>query len=227
MFQGFSPETFDFLWGIRLNNEKGWFEAHKQDYVNYLYEPMKALGQAVFQGFSHAPAMELKVSRIYRDARLHPPVPYKESLWLCIRRSVQEWTRHPTLYFEIRPEGASYGFVLYQPTATAMESFRQSLKANPKVFPELLKKAQAESGLTLSAQCYKRPKPCDDPALLPYYSWKWNLGAERFIEPGQELFTGELAETVQKQLLPWVPVCDYFYGVTLYLDALNNTKAQR
>ena len=76
MFTGFSPETFDFLWGLRLNNEKSWFEAHKQDYVNFLYEPMKALGQEVFASFSH-PGLELKVSRIYRDALLHPPVPYK------------------------------------------------------------------------------------------------------------------------------------------------------
>ena len=37
MFEGFSPETIDFLWGIRMNNNRDWFTAHKQDYVNYLY----------------------------------------------------------------------------------------------------------------------------------------------------------------------------------------------
>ena len=25
MFEGFSPETFDFLWGIRMNNNREWF----------------------------------------------------------------------------------------------------------------------------------------------------------------------------------------------------------
>ena len=44
MFEGFSPETVDFLWGIRLNNKREWFLQNKQNYVNYLYEPMKALG---------------------------------------------------------------------------------------------------------------------------------------------------------------------------------------
>ncbi len=29
MFEGFSQETVDFMWGIRFNNEKSWFEAHK------------------------------------------------------------------------------------------------------------------------------------------------------------------------------------------------------
>ena len=30
MFQGFSNETIDFMWGIRFNNEKSWFEQHKE-----------------------------------------------------------------------------------------------------------------------------------------------------------------------------------------------------
>ena len=86
MFTGFTPETMDFLWGIRMNNNRDWFTQHKGDYVRTLYEPMKELGQAVFQPFLERPGNLLKVSRIYRDARMHPPTPYKESLWLCIRR---------------------------------------------------------------------------------------------------------------------------------------------
>ena len=34
MFQGFSGATVDFMWGIRFNNEKGWFEAHKETVMN-------------------------------------------------------------------------------------------------------------------------------------------------------------------------------------------------
>ena len=39
MFQGFSPETIDFLWGIRMNNNREWFLPHKQQYIDALYEP--------------------------------------------------------------------------------------------------------------------------------------------------------------------------------------------
>ena len=55
-FEGFSPETVDFLWGIRLNNNREWFTEHKKDYVNTLYEPMKALGKELFQPFIDRPA---------------------------------------------------------------------------------------------------------------------------------------------------------------------------
>ena len=46
-FTGFYPETIDFLWGIRLNNHREWFEAHKADYQRFLWEPMKALAADV------------------------------------------------------------------------------------------------------------------------------------------------------------------------------------
>ena len=37
MFTGFTPETVDFLWGIRLNNNREWFLANKKQYVDTLY----------------------------------------------------------------------------------------------------------------------------------------------------------------------------------------------
>ena len=91
MFTGFSPETVDFLWGIRMNNNREWFTEHKKDYVKYLYEPMKELGRELFEPFLNKPGNVLKVSRIYKDARLHPVVPYKESLWICIRQDGEAW----------------------------------------------------------------------------------------------------------------------------------------
>ena len=51
MFTGFTPETIDFLWGIRMNNNREWFLEHKAQYTANLYEPMKALGQELFQPF--------------------------------------------------------------------------------------------------------------------------------------------------------------------------------
>ena len=71
MFTGFTPETIDFLWGIRMNNNRDWFLEHKKQYVSTLYEPMKALGKDLFEPFMEIPGTILKVSRIYRDARLH------------------------------------------------------------------------------------------------------------------------------------------------------------
>ena len=44
MFTGFTDETVDFMWGIRFNNERAWFEAHKEIYLTHFYQPMRELG---------------------------------------------------------------------------------------------------------------------------------------------------------------------------------------
>ena len=105
MFNGYSTETVDFLWGIRFNNNRDWFQANNDAYTKNLYHPSKELGAHLFEPFLDTPGVLCKVSRIYRDARLHPPVPYKESLWICIRHDVEWWADNPCLYFEINPEG--------------------------------------------------------------------------------------------------------------------------
>ena len=36
MFQGFSQATGDFLWGLSMNNDRAWFQAHRQEYEDAL-----------------------------------------------------------------------------------------------------------------------------------------------------------------------------------------------
>ena len=167
MFEGFSEQTIDFLWGIRMNNNREWFLEHKKDYVDYLYEPMKALGKDLFQPFLERPGNLLKVSRIYRDARMHHPTPYKESLWICIRRDVEWWAENPCLYFEITPEGVSYGFILLNPKVSTLEEFRKDIAARPREFLELIKKTEKATGVPITAEMYKRPKEAPSEELAP------------------------------------------------------------
>ena len=51
MFQGFPQSVVDFMWGIRFNNEKSWFEQHKQEYLDTFQRPMKALCDEVYERF--------------------------------------------------------------------------------------------------------------------------------------------------------------------------------
>ena len=210
MFEGFSPETVDFLWGIRMNNNREWFLANKKQYVDFLYEPMKALGKELFQPFLDKPGELLKVSRIYRDARLHHPLPYKESLWICIRQDVAWWAENPCLYFEITPDGISYGFFIWQPRVATLNDFRQAIAAKPEEFLQIVEQVEAATGMPITAELYKRPKPCDDPRLAPYFAWKNQIACVREEEIGPGLFTPELAVRVRDLLEKLIPLFDYF-----------------
>jgi len=210
MFQGFTPETFDFLWGIRMNNNREWFTQNKQQYVETLYEPMKALGKELFEPFLEKPGNILKVSRIYRDARLHHPDPYKESLWICIRQEVEWWAENPCLYFEIAPEGASYGFVLWRPRVCTMEEFRRDISARPEQFLKLMEQTETATGLPVTAELYKRPKETDDPRLAPYFAWRGNIACCVEEPPGDALFSPELSSRVRAFFRQLTPFYDYW-----------------
>ena len=210
MFEGFTPETIDFLWGIRMNNNREWFLEHKKQYVDTLYEPMKALGKELFQPFADRSGYLLKVSRIYRDARLHHPDPYKESLWICIRRDVQWWAENPCLYFDICPDGVSYGFCLWRPRVSTMEDFRKDIAARPDPFLRLIEDTEKAAGMPITAQLYKRPKETDDPRLAPYFAWKTNIACIREEAVTEDLFGPALGQRVLTLFEQLIPLYEYF-----------------
>ena len=210
MFEGFSPETIDFLWGIRMNNNKEWFTANKKTYVDQVYEPMKALGKELFQPFLEKPGNVLKVSRIYRDARMHPPEPYKESLWICIRQDVEWWAENPCLYFEVNPEGVSYGFFFWKPRTAMLEDFRKYIAAHADEFLTLIRTTEEAVGQPILAEVYKRPKPAEDERLAPFFAWRGQIGCTRDIAPGPEMFGPELKEEVMDFFEKLIPLYDFF-----------------
>ena len=214
MFSGYTPETIDFLWGIRMNNNREWFQEHKQQYVQTLYEPTKALGAHLFQPFLDKPGNLLKVSRIYRDARLHHPLPYKESLWICIRRDVEWWAENPCLYLEINPEGVHYGFFLWKPKVAALTDFRRSITARPDEFLKLIEQTEKATGISVTAECYKRPPKTDNPALEPYFAWKEQIGCVRSEPVGPDLFGPQLGDRALTLFEQLIPLYNYFNQFT-------------
>ncbi len=210
MFGGYSPETVDFLWGIRLNNNREWFLEHKPDYVKYLYEPTKALGAELFQPFLDKPGEIFKVSRIYRDARLHYPVPYKESLWICIRRDVQWWGENPCLYFEINPEGVDYGFFIWKPRPAVLKEFRRNIAAEPEKFLDMIRTAEEAVGQRFTAVEYKHPEKWEDPRLERFYRWKEQIGCTRHEDFSEATFGPALSQRVGDFFRKLTAVYDYF-----------------
>ena len=168
MFNGFTPATIDFLWGIRFNNNRDWFQQHKSEYQRDLYEPMLALAQAVREQFSIEGTI-LKTSRIYRDVRYSGGIPYKEHLWFCIRQDNVFWSEHPSLYFQIEPEGGSCGFIHYAPKAALMNLYRKKLMDKPDDFLKLTERLERDGRFQDMSARYKRPKPGGTPELDHWY----------------------------------------------------------
>ena len=218
MFQGFSDRTVDFLWGIRFNNEKSWFEQHKEDYLRDLYRPMVELNREVWQRLSTAaPDLALvgKVSRIYRDARrLHGRGPYKDHLWWSIQRpSEEDFPHRPVFWFEVEPEGWSYGMGYYQAPPATMAKLRRRLDRDPAPFEKLARQLRKQGRFTLETQAYKRPKGSLSPLLDPWYNAR-SFALSRDHKGHQAvLWSHDLADLVGQDLEGLLPVYRYILSV--------------
>jgi len=214
MFTGFRPEAIDFLWGIRFNNNREWFLANKETYQKALYEPMKELGGALYERMADVPGLALHVSRIYKDARYSHGLPYKDSLWLSVRMDTDYWAEHPCLYFDLHPDYYGYGFGVIYPGSAAMQTFRDRIADRPDDFLRLAAETERATGLKLGGDSYRKPKPCGDPRLAPYFGLK-NLLCLIEKPIGPELYEPALARTVGdafRGLLPLFEECQKFTG---------------
>ncbi len=87
-FAGFPKETPLFLAGVRDNNTKTWFDAHRSDYEAFWLEPAKsfveAMGDALAEivpGIVAEPKVNGSIRRINRDTRFSKDeTPYKDHL---------------------------------------------------------------------------------------------------------------------------------------------------
>jgi hypothetical protein len=65
-------------------------------------------------------------------------------------------------------------------------------------------------GQKVTATCYKRPKPCDNPELAPYFAWKEQIGCVRSEEFSENTFGPALAERVLDFFRKLMPLYEYF-----------------
>lgn len=214
MFTGFTDETVDFMWGIRFNNERTWFEAHKETYVKEFYEPMKALGDEMYDFLREKrPEYDLirKVTRIYRDARrLHGRGPYKESLWFSIEQPAEAWTDKPSFWFELTPDGWSYGMGYWVSKPVTMAKLRNRIDRDPATMEVLMRKLNRQTEFTLDTVDYKKLRsPAPSAILEPWYRAKYfSIGhADKLTD---ELFSREIVDRLKQGYEFLLPFYDYF-----------------
>ena len=88
------------------------------------------------------------------------------------------------------------------------ETLRRRMLERPEEFLRLVTRAERESGAKLGGDRYKRPKPCPDERLTPYFSLK-NFIAIVERAPDDLLFSPELADEVCRVLRAWLPLYEF------------------
>jgi uncharacterized protein (TIGR02453 family) len=135
-FSGFPPEGRRFLAGLALNNDKAWFDAHREEYEQHVLGPMRAF--VLEAGSRLRPKVKRLVAdprvggslfRINRDTRFSADKsPYKS--WAAARL----WDAagpgkelSPSFYLHVDAESVYAGGGLYQFDDAQLERFRRAV----------------------------------------------------------------------------------------------------
>ncbi len=171
-FQGFPPESIQFLRDLADNNTREWFEAHRQGYEQYLLEPARAFVMGMRECLPklgadiHAePKIRGSIFAIHRDTRFSTDkTPYKTYLDLWFWQGNGPSRERPGYFFRLQPERLVLGAGVHGFSDAALERFLQAV-LDPDTGGKLeaaLRAVQEQPGVELGAPTYKRV-----PAGLP------------------------------------------------------------
>ena len=95
----FTEDTTEFLIGLNFNNDRTWFNEHRQEYEEDLHRPFKELAEETLAAMQQLYPKEnfyLHLSRIYRDARrLYGKGPLQDNLWFTIQKGTPQAAGRP------------------------------------------------------------------------------------------------------------------------------------
>lgn len=173
-FTGFTPETILFLKELKANNNREWFNEHKQVYQEALLQPFRSLATMLTPAmYNIDPQFELRpskmLSRIYRDIRFSPNKdPYKSSMWLNFQQAATHWENFPGYFAELNTEHFMIGMGLFMPKRKIMDYLREEIDYSRDSFKEMAEKA-LNAGFEVAGEAYKRPIP----NTLPDFYQPW------------------------------------------------------
>jgi len=140
-FEGFSNRAFAFFRGLKRNNNREWYEAHKEEYEEHVKLPMQLLVASLRNPFAQvAPEFELNpkrsIFRIYRDVRFsRDKTPYKTHIAAhFVLRGMPKGFLGSGYYLHIEPDECFVGGGIYMPDSDQLKKIRKMIAARGEEF---------------------------------------------------------------------------------------------
>lgn len=136
----FSRGVFEFLNELEANNEKPWWDANKQRYIEVIREPalefINDFGGRLRKISPHFVADSRTVGgsmmRPYRDTRFSKDkTPYKTNVGIQFRHELGKDVHAPGFYLHLEPKASFAGVGLWRPETPSARSIRQAINDDP------------------------------------------------------------------------------------------------
>lgn len=220
-FNGFNKRAIDFLIENRLNNNRLWFNEHRNIYTAEVLEPLRALVEeltptmlSIDPEFTVTPAVNKTISRIWRDTRFSKDkLLFRDCMWITFMRHKKFWEGLPGYYFIFGPDGMSAGVGYYEASPQSMACFREMALGGEKPFISMRHAYQSQNFYTVEAPRYKRSRFPDAPEELRFWLDLRNLNFERKFEEPSLLFSKSLSSELSSLFLALKPMYDFIVSV--------------
>jgi len=162
-FTGFPKQTLTFLRGLRRNNTKAWFDAHRADYDRYWVAPAKdfvvAVGKAVrpIAPVEAEPRINGSIFRVNRDVRFSKDkTPYKDHLDFWFWEGTRK-TAPSGFFLRVSPDGVGIGVGAHGFDRDRLGAYRCAV-VDPKSGAALSRAVTAvtKAGYAVEGQTYKQ-----------------------------------------------------------------------
>jgi len=159
-------ELFVFLRDLEANNNRDWFNEHKQTYLLAVREPLLQLIadfgpllSAISPHFLAIPkANGGSLFRIYRDVRFSKNKdPYKTHAGIHFRHAAGKNAHAPGFYLHIKPGSVFIAMGLWQPEMAVLTNIRHSIAEDPEFWTSIITEEDFASTFKLEGESLKRP----------------------------------------------------------------------
>jgi len=186
----FPFEAIKFLSKLKRNNNKDWFESHRDEFNNSVLEPAQefvvVLGELLrtfVPGIIAIPKTDKSIFRLHRDVRFSKDkAPYKTNLGILFWEGDRKKMDCPGFYFHAEPDYIFLGSGQYMFSDFLLKRYREVIY-NPDKAKELhsIVKKLKKKGYSLGGRTYKRVPRGFDPEY-PYSEYLLHNGIYLFEE---------------------------------------------
>ena len=136
--------TIKFLRDLKKNNNKPWFDAHRNDYDNARSDYAQFIQKVIDLQAKNDPSLRNVVAkdclfRMNRDIRFSKDkTPYKTNFGASIKKEGKKAIHIPGYYFHLEPGNSFAGGGLYNPMSEELKKVRQEIDYNLARFNKIV-----------------------------------------------------------------------------------------
>lgn len=228
-FVGFSEKTLPFLESIRKNNNKEWFENHRDEYEKYILNPSRAFVeefgehlQALEPSVNFSPKINKSLFRIYRDTRRMGAikVPLKHRIGFIFWQGNGSRMQTSSFYLHFSPDELFVAVGVRWFEKPMLDAYREYIKDDKRreTLDKLLQELDSK-GYKAIEKGYKRfPKGFNANMSSAELSLYKGMATYKVLDPKLIVNGEELIDTLYKIYKEMLPLQQVVYEISLRVD---------